>query len=125
MDIYADARIHCVEVINAKRGTVNVAALKQWADGEACADGHAKDDAATGQAHGGFRKNPCGSFAQNECPGWPNSPISTLDGCLQAMWDEGPGGGHYENMRNKSYTFAACGFAVDAKGKLWALQNFK
>jgi hypothetical protein len=124
-DPYAQARVHCVDVINAKRATVGAAPLARWTDGEACADSQAKDDAATGVAHGGFRKIPCGAFAQNECPGWPNTPISTLDGCLQAMWNEGPGGGHYENMRNKSYKQVACGFAVDARGELWALQNFK
>jgi hypothetical protein len=52
------------------------------------------------------------------------------------MWDEGPPPvepcddacfnehGHYINMTNERYSKVACGFATNAKGEIWAVQNF-
>ena len=79
----------------------------------------------------GFHNGICEpqGLAQNECPGWPsNSGI--IEGCLQAMWDEGPGKrfskhGHYINMSNPSYERVACGFAKSADGDIWSVQNFR
>jgi hypothetical protein len=70
-----------------------------------------------------------GGNAQNECPGWP-SIDSTVDRCLQAMWDEGPGEpfsehGHYLNMSNRRFDRVACGFFETASGDVWAVQNFE
>jgi hypothetical protein len=48
-----------------------------------------------------------------------------IAGCLKAMWKEGPGGGHYDNMRNTKYTKVACGFSVLPNGDVWAVQNFR
>ncbi len=65
-------------------------------------------------------------FAQDECPGWPGPADATMvTSCLKAMWAEGPGGGHYENMKNAKYTQVACGFYTSSGGKVWAVQNFK
>jgi hypothetical protein len=123
---YAQARSDCVDRINAFRATENLPALAPWTGSEACADGEARSDSETGKAHGAF--GTCGEWAQDECPGW-NSVQSTVDGCLQSMWDERlhPEGqqGHYINMSNKKYTTVACGFYETANGKVWALQNFK
>ena len=87
----------------------------------------ARSDSQTGQPHGAFGQ--CGENAQNECPGWP-SLEDTVQGCLQMMWDEGPGEnfqqhGHYINMSSTSYATVACGFHVAENGSVWALQNFK
>ncbi len=67
----------------------------------------------------------CGEFAQNECPGWPGPPGTMIPQCLSAMWMEGPGGGHYDNMSSKQYTQVSCGFYTLPDGKVWAVQNFK
>jgi len=69
----------------------------------------------------------CGEFAQNTCPNW-GSETDVVAGCLQAMWDEGPGEpfeehGHYINMSNPDYTKVACGFFASDQG-VWANQNF-
>jgi hypothetical protein len=40
------------------------------------------------------------------------------------MWAEGPGGGHYENMRSTRFTSVACGFGQPTNGG-WAVQNFR
>jgi hypothetical protein len=41
------------------------------------------------------------------------------------MWDEGPGGGHYENMASPNYSTVACGFSATSGSSIWALQNFQ
>jgi hypothetical protein len=64
-------------------------------------------------------------MAQNECPGWPGPSNTMIPGCLKAMWGEGPGGGHYENMASTRYTKVACGFYVLPNGKVWSVQNFR
>ncbi|MGH7284235.1 MAG: CAP domain-containing protein [Polyangiaceae bacterium] len=128
-DQYAADRKLCVDTINQYRATIGVAALTEWSDGESCADGQAKSDSTTGKAHGAFAT--CSESAQDECPGWPGGDIAgSLKGCLQQMWNEGPGDdypthGHYTNMSNKGYTQAACGFFVTPDGSLWAVQNFR
>jgi uncharacterized protein YkwD len=113
----------CVDAINKFRATLSLAPLARWTGAETCADGQAKSDGATNTAHGAFPK--CGEFAQDECPGWPGTPESMIGGCLQMMWNEGPGGGHYENMAGKNWTQVSCGFAIAANGTVWAVQDFR
>ena len=126
-DAYASERRACVDRINGFRATLGLAPLAQWTEQEACTDGQAASDSQTGDAHGKF--GVCSEGAQNECPGW-GSIQETIQGCLQSMWDEGPGEpfsehGHYINMSNPDYTRVACGFHETASGKVWAIQNFR
>ena len=128
-DPYAADRKLCVDTINQYRATLGLPGYTEWSDEESCADGEAKSDSASGQAHGAF--GTCNENAQDECPGWPGNDIAgSLKGCLQQMWNEGPGTdfsthGHYINMSSSKYTQAACGFFVTPDGSLWAVQNFK
>ncbi|MDH3726937.1 MAG: CAP domain-containing protein [Myxococcales bacterium] len=121
----------CVARINQLRWKCQcLPALARWKGGEKCANKHAKYDGKRGN-HAGFNDGICkpkGS-AQNECPGWP-STAGVIDGCLQAMWDEGPGKrfskhGHYINMSNTKYDRVACGFAKTPDGTVWSVQNFR
>lgn len=119
-------RIDCVDRINGFRATEGLPPLARWVDGEVCADSEARSDAQSGVPHGAFGQ--CSENAQNECPGW-NSVEQIIDGCLQGMWDEGPGEpysehGHYINMSSERYTKVACGFFESAAG-VWAVQNFQ
>jgi hypothetical protein len=114
--------VRCFDLINEYRASIGRPPYARWTDGEACSDGEAQSDAMTGQAHGAFPQ--CGESAQNECPGWPGPPEEMIGSCLQLMWDEGPGGGHYENMSG-SYAEAACGFYVLPNGDVWSVQNFR
>ena len=84
-------------------------------------DKQAGDDGTSGFAHAHF--GACGEMAQDECPGWSGDPGSQQLACLKQMWAEGPGGGHYENMSNASYTKVSCGYAT-VNGSLWMVQNF-
>ncbi|MBN2802811.1 MAG: hypothetical protein JXR91_06940 [Deltaproteobacteria bacterium] len=125
-DIYAEARVDCVDRINEFRATEDLPPLKRWSDKESCADGEAKSDSISGIAHGAF--GTCDEYAQNECPGW-GSVDDIISGCIQMMWDEGPGEpysehGHYINMSSTSYTKVACGF-YDTGSEVWSVMNFR
>ena len=127
-----DIREDCVRRINQFRRECRcLPPLERWVEGESCADEHAEYDADGAGAHGGFRDRICspGGSAQNECPGW-GSETQVISGCLQAMWDEGPGEpfsehGHYINMSSSRYSRVACGFHTTAAGRVWAVQNFR
>jgi uncharacterized protein YkwD len=125
-DPFAVARDRCVQKTNAFRATKSVAAVARRGDREKCADKQAEADALASQPHGRFGK--CGESAQNECPGWKGTPESTVDSCLQAMFDEGPGTGpahgHYNNMMNPKYASVSCGFYVTSDGSIWLVQDF-
>jgi hypothetical protein len=123
---YAAAHQDCVDRINAFRATENKPALTRWTEGEACANDQARRDALSGVGHANF--GDCGEFAQNTCPNWRDLD-SVIQGCLQGMWDEGPGPyneghGHYLNMSSTQYTQVACGFHQGSDG-IWASQNFR
>lgn len=126
-DAYAD----CVTRINQLRWECQcLPPLRRWSEAESCADQHSEYDSAR-SPHAGFQDDICAprGRAQNECPGWP-STVQVIGGCLQAMWDEGPGEpysahGHYINMTNPSYTQVACGFYETSAGEVWSVQNFQ
>ena len=129
-DPYAAARQACVDKINMFRATLNVAPLTRWTAEEACTDGEAKSDSASGTAHGAF--GACKESAQDECPGWGSvdSIAGGTKSCLDQMWAEGPGTdfsthGHYINMSNPKYKMVACGYTTTATGKIWAAQDFR
>jgi len=125
-----DFRTDCVARINQFRWDCQcLPPLERWSDGEACADQHAEYDETHGY-HAGFNSHICtpGGWAQNLCPDW-GSEASIVDGCMQMMWDEGPGDdfnvhGHYINMSSTSYTQVACGVYTTASGDVWSVQNF-
>jgi hypothetical protein len=125
-----DPHQDCVDRINQFRAECQcLPPLGRWTSGEACADQDAEYDSTNG-AHAGFIDNICESgWAQNECPDWPSVDV-VVEGCLQAMWDEGPGEpfeahGHYINMSSTDYTEVACGFYTTPGGTVWAAQSFR
>ena len=116
----------CVSEINRYRATVGSAALAGWSEADACTAEQAKSDAASMKAHGAFGQ--CTELGQDECPGWGGwrgDPKDVLRACLEQMWAEGPGGGHYENMKRTSFNKVSCAAFVDANGGVTAIQNFR
>ncbi len=127
-DIYVD----CVRRINQFRAECQcLPPLGRWGtSAERCADEHSEYDVSR-SPHSAFRDRICedSGSAQNECPGW-GSEEQVISGCLQAMWDEGPGEpfsehGHYINMSSTRYTEVACGFFTTPAGAVWSVQNFR
>ncbi len=131
LETTGDPYTDCVNRINQLRWECQcLPPLQRWTEGEACADQHAEYDSTRG-AHAGFSQDICSprGWAQNECPGW-TSVDHVITGCLQAMWDEGPGEpfsehGHYINMSNPQYTMVSCGFYETPGGETWSVQNFQ
>jgi hypothetical protein len=126
-DLYGDARKRCVDRTNQLRASIGLGPIPRLASAEACVDGQAKSDSVTGEAHGAFdacldQVEGWRGVAQNECPSYP-SVEAALGGCLDAMWAEGPGGGHYDNMTGDS-THTACGLYTTPQGKVWMIQDF-
>jgi hypothetical protein len=113
----------CWSQVNAFRAKINLPPLARWTEAEKCSDQQSVNDSNSGVAHGSF--GSCNEFAQNECPGNPGPTRESLVDCLQMMWDEGPGGGHYDNMTNRRYTKVACGVHVTPSGAVWSVQNFR
>lgn len=123
-----DSSVHiaCVDRINAFRATEGLAPLLRWVEAESCSGEQSGLDATGDGPHGNF--GMCGERAQNTCPNWPSTG-GIIEGCLQQMWDEGPGEpfaehGHYLNMSSTEYTKVACGFYEGPDG-IWANQNFQ
>jgi hypothetical protein len=113
----------CVDEVNRYRAMNGKPPYSRWTSAETCGDSEAKSDSATGTAHGAF--GTCHEFGQCECPGWPGPLETMIKGCLKAMWDEGPGGGHYDIMNSDSYKQVACGFYTLPNGKIWSVQDYK
>ena len=121
-DPYAAARQACVDYINKLRATLGRPPYARWTANEACTDTQAKADGASGTAHSAFGQ--CNESGQCECPGW-SSVSDIIPGCLDAMWSEGPGGGHYDIMSSTQYTMVSCGFAPAADGSMWGTQDYQ
>jgi hypothetical protein len=121
-----DPHQDCVDRINQFRWECQcLPPLQRWVEGEACSNQQSADDQAANAPHGHFPA--CGESAQNTCPNW-GSTTDVVEGCLQLMWDEGPGEpfsahGHYINMSSTGYSKVACGFSTTASGT-WSNQNF-
>lgn len=113
----------CVDIINQYRAKKGLPPFARWTDQETCSNGEAESDAKSGKGHGSFPR--CGEMAQNECPNFGGSITDGLPKCLAAMWAEGPGGGHYENMASTKFTKVACGVYAVSSDKFWSVQNFR
>ena len=129
----ASAAAHqiCVTETNKDRATVGKAPVQQSTQLEAYADVGAMHDFST-SPHDHFSTTQGGgiSFAENECPQQGNWNLSfgngdlamTVAACVQAFFDEGPGGGHYENMTG-NYGTLGCGIYVQGQ-QLTIVQDY-
>jgi len=112
----------CVDEINRYRATLGLYPLERATEREPCADGQIRDDAQSGHWHGSF--GACKEGAQNECNSSPTNQADFIKGCLKGMWGEGPGGGHYENMKGNAKK-VWCGFYTEPSGGVWSVQDFQ
>jgi hypothetical protein len=121
---------HCVDLINHYRAKRNRPALSRSTDLEEFAAEGAAYDAARNQAHAHFsaEQNYKLCDAENEVPGWSlrhhGSITAIIDAGTKMMWDEGPGGPHYENMIG-NHTKVGCGIYVTEDNKVWLVQDYK
>ena len=122
---------HCVDVINKYRASIGAKPYARSSELEAFATEGAKEDSKSGEPHGHFMATSGGgvAWAENEIPGWPKGDYGGVTGVVdegcKAMWDEGPGGGHHDNMASHEYTQVGCGIFVTASGDVWITQDFR
>ena len=117
---------YCVAETNRYRATVSVPALARSSALEAYAAVGASVDGSAHAAHQHFRSTNGGgvALAENEIPWWSSSSVhQVIQNGLAMMWNEGPGGGHYENMRGP-YTQLGCGIFVNGS-EITVVQDFR
>ncbi|BCM93678.1 hypothetical protein IAD21_05569 [Abditibacteriota bacterium] len=62
---------------------------------------------------------------QGDPHGWFPGPVNqSIDQILQAMMDEGPGGGHHDNILNPAYKRVGIGLVKDDSGRLYFTNDF-
>jgi len=120
----------CVEVTNAYRATLKLPAYSRASALDTFAMAAAQNDGQSHLAHQHFYATSGGGFslAENMIPWWPLGQYDTLEQILRTglaqMWAEGPGSGHYENMRSTRYRTMGCGIYVN-NGEVTVAQEFR
>jgi hypothetical protein len=102
----------CVSETNRYRASLGRAAVTNPRDFQERAQAGADSDHASGQPHGYFQSHPVP--AENEALRWPliNGQVRlTITAMIDMFFAEGPGGGHFENLRGP-YGEIGCGLAV-------------
>jgi uncharacterized protein YkwD len=108
----------CVKEVNRYRALLGMAALARASDLDAYATDSATIDAKAGEPHQHFSTGNGGGVAraETELLGWRNGSIHTvIEQGLSLMWQEGPGGEHYQIIVGP-YTEIGCGLFVGAGG---------
>jgi hypothetical protein len=123
----------CVAETNRYRERHGKAPLRRSAELEAYAATGARYDTAARTPHKHFDDTRGGNlaYAENEClsfHGWTlqfggGSVRGTIIKCLRTFYDEGPAGGHYQNMMSDEYRTLGCAVHV-AGGGVTIVQNF-
>jgi uncharacterized protein YkwD len=66
----------------------------------------------------------CSNAEENQAPDWPAADVdATIDAILQAMMDEGPGGGHHDNIMDPNNRLVGIGLFLQ-NGRLWLTNDF-
>ncbi len=115
----------CVTETNRYRATQGLSALTRSTALEAYTAAGARQDGLAHAAHQHFVTTSGGgiALAENELPWWSATSVhAVIQQGLAGMWAEGPGGGHYENMRG-SYTKLGCGVFVNGN-EITVVQDF-
>jgi uncharacterized protein YkwD len=123
-----DALTLCVDEINGYRAMKGLPLLARSAELDAYAATAARSDGGTRERHQYFYRTRGGGFvrAENQIPWWPLATGDARDVIREgtgAMWAEGPGGGHYENIVG-AYTEVGCGMFVDSD-RVTVVQAFR
>ena len=115
----------CVTETNRYRATLGFAALTRSTALEAYAAVGAREDGLAQVPHQHFKSTNGGGIAsaENEMNGSNQSLHGLIERGLAGMWAEGPGGGHYENMRGR-YSQLGCGVFVNGN-VITVVQDFR
>ena len=118
----------CITETNKYREEAGKARVAYSPELEAYADEGAMVDFGASPHHHFSSTNGGGiAFAENECPQQGNwmvgaDLVQTVRDCIQAFYDEGPGGGHYENMMGP---YGTVGIGIYQQGsRVTIIQDF-
>jgi len=106
-------------VLDAQLSTFAIAASR------ALADGGAPHGYFSSQGSQLFKVGFCGLASENQAPGWPagSDVNATITSALKAMMDEGPGGGHHDNIVDPRATRVGVGIVVQSN-RLYFTNDF-
>lgn len=117
----------CLQETNRYRTMAGVAPVVASSDLDAYALRVAQADHTGWQAHGYTNGpgRPGGAFAENEALRWPHTVAirDVIASATAQFWAEGPGGGHYENLRGP-WRLVGCGVYVEG-GAVTFVQHFR
>ena len=120
----------CVDQTNALRASVGDPPLKRSSRIEQFSTEAAQVDGEAHQAHKHFIATNGGhgtALAENVIPWWKVSDHGSIQNIVRKgitlMWEEGPSGYHYVNMRGR-YSEMGCGIAV-LNGEVTVSQDFR
>jgi len=127
--------MHNLDQLNMYRAQNNAPALVLSSALNQFATTGSQQLAAGGQAHAHFKAASndgslwssgfCSGAGENQAPNWPvnGDENGTIDAILQSMMDEGPGGGHHDNIMNPALRRLGVGILV-RDGRLWFTNDF-
>jgi len=128
---YEAELVLCISETNALRVSEGLPALTRSPELEACAAEAAAEDHRSGTPHGHFqRTSGCDvALAENELPRWllaaqPGALAGVIRSGIAMMWDEGPGGGHHDNIVGPKYREIGCGVFIGADS-VTVVQSFR
>jgi hypothetical protein len=120
---------HNLEALNSYRAANGAPALTLSSTLDSFATTGSQQLAAGGPPHGHFQQAVtdqtlftsgfCHSAGENQAPGWPlntGDENGTIDGILQNMMAEGPGGSHHDNIINPELRLVGIGLLVQGGG---------
>ena len=118
----------CVSETNRYRAIEGKPPIPHSAELEQYATEGARYDTERESAHQHFGDFPGTAWAENECPsfgGWTvdGDLHDTIAACIKAFYDEGPGGGHYDNMMGE-HQGCGCGVYIRDGNKVTITQDF-
>ena len=120
----------CVDQVNSLRASVGDPPLNRSSRIEAFSTEAARVDGEAHQAHKHFIETNGGygtALAENVIPWWKVSDYGSISNIVRKgvtlMWEEGPSGYHYVNMRG-GYSEIGCGIAV-INGEVTVSQDFR
>lgn len=116
----------CVAETNRCRAMLGLPALTRSSELEAYAATGARQDGLAHRAHLHYKSANLAAkgIAENELPWWPGPSVrSVIEKGIATMWAEGPGGGHYENIRGP-YSQLGCGVFVNGN-EITVVQDFR
>jgi len=119
----------CIDETNALRASVGDPPLARSGNIDSFSTEAARVDGEAHQAHKYFLETNGGhgvALAENVIPWWKVSDWGSINNIVKKgvhqMWDEGPSGYHYVNMRG-NYSQMGCGIAV-INGEVTVSQDF-